>query len=78
MFLKIISARSENISRIRCVKKPVFSAKGGKIFRAKVETFSCEVIMLARDRDQRWKLCRGKNTKGGRLVGAKMPKEEAL
>jgi hypothetical protein len=34
--------------------------KGGKIFRAKVETFSCEVEILASQKSVKWKPCRGK------------------
>jgi hypothetical protein len=42
-------------------------SKGGKIFRVKVETFSCEAKRLV-----------GKNAKRGRVVGAKSVKEEHL
>ena len=43
----------------------VFVPKGGRVFRAKVERFSCEVEKLV-----------GKWGKGGRSVGAKVEKEE--
>ena len=45
----------------------LFGAKGGKIFRLKEETFSCEGKILV-----------GKQGKGGRIVGAKHEKEEYL
>ena len=44
-----------------------FAAKGGKIFRVKEESFSCEGKLLV-----------GKQGKGGSLVGAKHEKEEYL
>ena len=48
-------------------KKWFFSPKGGRVFRAKVERFSCEAKILV-----------VKQGKRGRLVGTKVEKEEYL
>ena len=48
-------------------KRWLFSPKGGRVFRAKVERFSCE-----------GKKVDGKNGKRGRLVGTRVEKEEYL
>ena len=49
------------------VKTKIAGAKGGNIFRAKVETFSCE-----------GKTLNSLGNIGGSLVGAKKLKEEGL